>query len=308
MRVMNAQDVIQTSGLVVMVYGDPGIGKTTLANTAPNPIVLDFDKGSHRASLHKQVVQFESWSDMLQSRAQLDELLNQSDTIIVDTVGTLLDSIALHLVETQPMLAKNSIKLWGELKKAFLEFFLPLRAKNKNIVFIAHAKEKEENETRIKRPLIAGSSYDLLMQTCDLIGYYSMRNNVRTLTFDMSDTVVAKNCAGIPPLQIRSVATMTNLLGLILSDTRQALAKRTEQQATALQIVSEWQESATKLIESGKCTLKQVEKFMADLKDKSTDFPSGTSVAVWATVKPVFESAGFTWDAEQAKFTQAVEQ
>lgn len=305
MKLMNANDIIQSTGLVVMVYGDPGIGKTTLANTAPKPLVLDFDRGSHRASLHQQVVQFESWGDLLQSRTQLDALLNECETIVVDTVGTLLDSINSYLIETQPMLAKNSIKLWGELKKSFQEFFAPLRARNKNIIFIAHAKEKEEGDYRIKRPLIQGSSYDLLMQTCDLIGYYSMRNNVRTLTFDLSDTIVAKNCAGIPPLQIRSVETMDSLFGLILNDTRQALANRNSQQSTALKIVTTYQTLAQEVLAKKNCSIKMVQSFMDNLKSASTEFPQGTSVAVWAAIKPIFESAGYIWNAEIAKFEEA---
>lgn len=302
MKLMAANDIIESAGLVVMIYGDPGVGKTTLANTAPNPIVLDFDRGSHRASLHKNVVQFDSWADVIQSRKELDVLLDQSETIVVDTVGTLLDSINSHLIESQPMLAKNSIKLWGELKKTFQEFFIPLRARNKNIIFIAHAKEKEEGDQRIKRPLIQGSSYDLLMQSCDLIGYYGMRNNVRTLSFDMSDAIVAKNCANIPSIQIRSVETMEDLFKLILLDTRSALTNRNEQQQKALQTVATWRQYADNLIQGEECSIVHIEKFMETLKQESTSFPKGTSAAVWATVKSIFETADYVWDAEAGKF------
>lgn len=304
MKVMTANDIIESTGLVVMIYGDPGVGKTTLANTSPNPIVLDFDRGSHRASLHKNVVQFDSWADVLQYKKDLDVLIEKSDTIVVDTVGTLLDSINTHLIETQPMLAKNSIKLWGELKKSFQEFFTPLRAKNKNIIFIAHAKEKEEGDIRIKRPLIQGSSYDLLMQSCDLIGYYGMKNNVRTLSFDISDSIVAKNCAGLPPIQIRSVETMEDLFKLILLDTKNALSNRNAQQQRALQSVAIWRDKAESLIAGGDCTIADISDFMDALKAESTNFPKGTSAAVWATVKSIFETSNYLWNAESGKFEE----
>lgn len=309
MRVMTANEVIESTGLNVLIYGEPGIGKTSLANTAPNAIVLDFDKGSHRASYQQRVVQFDSWQDLLESKNELDTLLKDCDTVIVDTVGTLLDSINQHLVETQPLLAKNSIKLWGELKKSFTDFFGPLRAMNKNLVFIAHAKEKDEGDVRIKRPLIQGSSYDLLMQTCDLIGYYSMKNNVRTLSFDLSDTVTAKNCAGLEPIQVRNLESMPDLLTTILDRTRLALNKRSELQSASLAHVRTWTKQAKELVKAQKKYLSEenIADFMSQLKRTGPSLPTGTSVAIWASVKPVFEGAGFQWDVENAVFTKLQE-
>lgn len=307
MRIMTANEVIESTGLNVLIYGEPGIGKTTLANTAPNAIVLDFDKGCHRASYQQRVVQFDSWQDLLQSKNELDTLLTNCDTVIVDTVGTLLDSINQHLVDTQPLLAKNSIKLWGELKKTFNEFFSPLRAMNKNLIFIAHAKEKDEGDVRIKRPLIQGSSYDLLMQTCDLIGYYAMKNNVRTLTFDLSDTITAKNCAGLEPIQIRSLESMPDLMSQLLDKTRASLNKRSERQSESLKIIREWTSKAKKLSTDAKLSGKQIASFMESLKKTSADFPSGTSTAIWASIKPIFESVGFEWDAELQSFNKQAE-
>ena len=56
-KVYSQQDDLIYQGLNILIYGDPGIGKTTLANTAPNPLVLDFDRGSHRAS-HRYLQSF----------------------------------------------------------------------------------------------------------------------------------------------------------------------------------------------------------------------------------------------------------
>jgi hypothetical protein len=218
-----------------------------------------------------------------------------------------LDSINSHIIETQPLLAKNSIKVWGELKKSFTDFFAPLRKMNKNLIFIAHAKEKDEGDVRIKRPLIQGSSYDLLMQTCDLIGYYAMKNNVRTLSFDLSDTVTAKNCAGLEPIQVRNLESMPDLLSNILDKTRASLNQRIEKQTNSIQIIRTWTESARKLTKVKSFSSEVIQQFMQELKSKSLEFPSGTSVAIWASIKPIFENAGYEWDAENQIFNKVEE-
>jgi hypothetical protein len=297
MKVYNAQQVIETTGLVTLIYGEPGIGKTTLANSSPKPILLDFDRGAHRASFGKTVVQFDSWQDMINSESELNNLIEESETVIIDTAGTLLDLIQSHLVDTQPMLAKNSIKLWGELKKVFTEYFTPLKRSGKNIVFIAHSKEKEEGDIRIKRPLIQGSSYDLLMQSCDLIGFYSMKNNRRVLTFDISDTVVAKNCAGIEPIEITDLNFASNAMTHIIEKTRGKLVNRLEEHQEAIDKVQTWISYA----ETAEPSI--IYQALVEAKFKKTE-----KTSIWAGVTRVLKERGYAFNEETKQFEHATVQ
>lgn len=291
MTIYNENDQLPMSGLTVLIYGDPGIGKTTLANTAPRPVVLDFDRGAHRSSLRKKVLQFVNWQDVINCKHTLADVYAECDTVIVDTAGTLLDYMQQYLIEQDPKLANNSIKLWGALKKTFAEFFNPLRQLGKNIIFIAHAKEKEEGDTRIKRPLIAGSSYDLLMQACDLVGYYTTQGNKRVLTFDLSDTVTAKNCAGIKPVVMGDVATMGNAMTALLLSTHESLRAQAEEHKEAITTVMQW------TVHAETCDPETIFTELEHAKLKKSE-----KTAVWASVSNVMKTRGYAWNKETKVF------
>lgn len=291
MKVFEKHQVVSSTGLIVLIYGDPGIGKTTLANTAPNPLLLDFDRGAHRASLGKKTVQFDSWNDLVENESELSILINQSDSIIIDTAGTLLESMNNYLLDTQPSLAKNGIKLWGELKKMFNDFFQPLKKLNKNIIFIAHAKEKEEGDIRIKRPLIQGSSYDLLMQSSDLVGYYTSTGNKRLLTFDLSETITAKNCAGIKPILVSDIPSMHSQMEDIIVQTKQALIQRSEDHDSSISIVQQWEEIA-KTVDP-----KSIYQMLTDAKIKKSE-----KTSVWAAIQQVMKTRGYEFNKENTIF------
>lgn len=294
MRLIQQTDDMNVQGLNILYYGDPGIGKTTLAFTAPNPLLLDFDRGVHRASHRKNAIQFDSWQDVVQSKADLDKLIAQHETIIIDTAGTVIEAMQGYLVQQNPALLRNGIKLWGETKRLFQEFFLPLKLSGKNVVFIAHGKEKEEGDVRIKRPLIPGSSYDLLMQSCDLVGYYTTIGNRRVLTFDLSDTVTAKNCAEIAPVQIGGLHEMTTQLTEIITHTEQAIAKRSKEQEAAIAIVAEWAKKAE--------AAKDANKFVAELGKAGLD--DAVKRTVWAGVVQTFGKQGLVWNSETKQFQE----
>ncbi len=296
MRLITQNGGMQVNGLNVLIYGDPGIGKTTLANTAPNPIVLDFDRGLHRSSLLKNGLQFESWQDLLNNKQELDNILAKHDTIIIDTAGTVIELMQMHLTINNPGLLRNTIKLWGETKRTFQEFFTPLKLSGKNVVFIAHAKEKEEGDMRIKRPLIPGASYDLLMQSCDLVGYYTTQGNKRVLTFDLSDSIVAKNCAEIAPVHVDGLHSMTTCLTNILEHTKSAISRRSKEQEAAIALVSEWSEKAK--------AAKDANKFVADLSKAGLE--DALKRAVWASVVTTFGERGLQWNKESSKFEEVV--
>ena len=83
---------IQTK-IKALIYGQAGTGKTTLALSAPKPLLFDFDNGVHRVNFaHLQnvdTVQIRSYQDFLD--VLNNENLTPYETFVIDTGGKMLD-------------------------------------------------------------------------------------------------------------------------------------------------------------------------------------------------------------------------
>lgn len=293
MQIRKSLEEMPERGLNILIYGDPGIGKTTLANTAPDPLVLDFDNGYHRASHSKHYITYNSWGNVIQDKQDiLTALKNDYKTLVVDTVGTGIELMQTHLLETSPALSKATMKMWGETKKTAADFFGPLKFAGKNVVYIAHAKVKEDGDVRRVVPNIPGSTYDTIMQSCDLVGYYTTTNNKHILTFDLSDTVTAKNCAGIAPIVIPDVMNMAGLLTGVIEETKAALIARAKNQEQGLEVVAKWTQAAEKAKDPN-ALYEQV---------SSAGLSSDVKRSVWFAIVQTLAKRGFAWNAEVKAF------
>src|SRR5690606_38238567 len=55
LKITKASDPLTVEQLIVCIYGPPGLGKTTLGFSARKPLLLDFDRGAHRAAENPRV-------------------------------------------------------------------------------------------------------------------------------------------------------------------------------------------------------------------------------------------------------------
>ena len=63
LKIVPASDPIPVENIVLTLYAAPGWGKTSLACTANKSLLLDADKGSHRATGVKDRVIISSWPE-----------------------------------------------------------------------------------------------------------------------------------------------------------------------------------------------------------------------------------------------------
>lgn len=96
LNIITSDQALQVNSIITYIYGDPGLGKSSLGFSANKPILLDFDKGSHRTGDLRRgaVVQVQKWTDVSNLKAQD---LASFNTVIIDTVGAMLECIKAHL-------------------------------------------------------------------------------------------------------------------------------------------------------------------------------------------------------------------
>ncbi len=191
--------------LSILIYGQPGIGKTTLGCSSPNSVLFDYDGGVQRINGAHQVatVQIKSWEDTTEALKEL-ETMPEIKTIVIDTVGKMLDYMALYIVKNDSKQGKRdgslSLQGYGQRKTMFQNFIKQVFVSGKNIIFIAHEKEEKRGEEFVKRPEIGGSSANDLMKELDLVGYMQAIGKDRTITFDPTEQYYAKNTCSLPTI------------------------------------------------------------------------------------------------------------
>ena len=190
--------------LSVLIYGQPGIGKTTFGVSAPDAVLFDYDGGVQRINGAHQVptLQPTSWEDTNVALQEIQNEMPEIKTIVIDTVGKMLDYMSAYIIKTDPKMAMRdgslSLKGYGVRKQMFVNFIKQLSLMGKNVIFIAHEREDKRNETIIKRPEIGGSSQGDLIKELDLVGYMSAYGKDRVITFDPHEEYYAKNTCNLP--------------------------------------------------------------------------------------------------------------
>lgn len=191
-----------TKKIRLLIAGFPGIGKTTLALSAPKPLHIDVDRGVDRvqAKNRKDYIQPNSYEELLED---LKSDLSDYDTLVFDTGGKLLDLMKPYIIRQDSKNGQKdgqtlSIKGYGAVGKEFQRLmdnaFYQL---NKNVVVIFHAKEDKDGEATKLRILVEGSTKDNVWQPMDLGGFMEMYNNKRTIGFSNCERYFAKGTHGI---------------------------------------------------------------------------------------------------------------
>ena len=186
----------------MLVYGQAGIGKSTIALSAPSPLLFDFDNGINRVNFAhvKDTVQIENYTDMLEVINKED--LSSYETLVIDTGGKCLDKMAEYIIGKNPRMGKANGSLtlqgYGERKMEFAALCKLIASKNKHVIFVTHRQTQQDGDDIRYVPLFGGSNYDSLVTELDLVGYMEANGRKRTITFDPTSKNDGKNTCNMP--------------------------------------------------------------------------------------------------------------
>lgn len=227
-----------------LIYGQPGIGKTSLALSAPKPLLIDFDNGLRRVAKQYQTdsVQIESYQNLLDILTQED--ISGYETIVIDTLGKMIDRIADWLAISNPKVKQAdgqlSMKGWGNVKAEFQRLLKLLESKNKSVIFIAHEKEEKVGDEVMKRPDVAGSSGKDIVKDLDFMGYMSIKGGKRTIDLAPNEAYYAKNSLGLDSfLEYKPLIGINNFLSTAIFDAYQEKLKNDDKLAKEYDVLIE---------------------------------------------------------------------
>lgn len=192
----------QEKRIRMLIAGYPGIGKTTLALSAPRPLHIDIDHGIDRIEprVRASYIQPNTYQDLLDDLIPTN--LTNFDTLVFDTGGKLISLMTPWAIKQNPKYGQTdgslSLKGYGFVGREFVRLmdycFYEL---HKHIVCIFHTVEEKDGDNFKLRIKVEGQTKNNVWEPMDLGGFVEMQGNKRTIGFSNCERYFAKGTRGI---------------------------------------------------------------------------------------------------------------
>jgi energy-coupling factor transporter ATP-binding protein EcfA2 len=294
MPIIKKNDITPERPVIIVLYGTPGSGKTSVATTADTPIVIDTDRGYDRAVQRVDTLTASKWEDVLTEA----ETLKSYKTVIVDTAKAALDDyLSAYVCEKNYKLKNNGLKRFGQMADEFKQFVNSLRANGQDIIFICHDKETLDGDTIKHAPDCTGQSKDLLIRIADQVGYVFIQNKQRVINFEPLDNFVGKNVAQLGQIQIPDAPSkeFDTCMADIIKTVKQSIQSKSEAQRKAQEMLAQLRENLAEA---------DTEKGVEVIMKQARDLPPILKAPFFAEAKEALAAKGFMFDAEKKKFVK----
>jgi|ERR1700722_1361568 len=238
-KIISATEAIDVSQLCVVIFGQPGSRKSSLAQTAESPVTMAFDNGIYRAFGRKESAMFDTWQDVM------DFDLSKYKTPVIDTVGQCLSKLGQAIVRDN---AKNgnrtgglTLQGYGALKESFKGWVEGRKKAGQDLVFIAQEKEDRNGDDSYFRPDIVGGSYNTLMEVCDLVGYLHFENGRKVIDFNPTDRWMAKAPpCGWQQMVLPDFAAQPDFLAKLIAEAKASMGRISGESAQMAATIDQW--------------------------------------------------------------------
>ncbi len=251
MPILKKEEALPARPVIILIYGEPGIGKTSLFNTSDNPLLIDFDRGVDRSIMRQDTLIVSKWED-IEAEEKAQTFSNYS-TIGIDTAKAALDDFLMAYVQKKDHKnAKNKLAAYGAIGDDFKVFIANRRSENADIVIIAHSKDEKDGDVNKKIPDVTGGSFSLLLRIADQVGYMKTINNKRTIQFEPSDTTIGKNVARLETIEVPNETDplFKGFMARLIQNVKTAISAQSEAQQEAIKKMADLQEQIEKTTDS----------------------------------------------------------
>jgi hypothetical protein len=245
LNIIKASEPMEIKNIVLTLYAAPGLWKTSVAQTADDPLTLDFDKGIYRAFNRRAAVPVVKWSDVA---GMTGEDLAPYKTIVVDTAGRALDCLGADIIDGNPKMGRAdgslSLQGFGALKSRFAQWQSFLRSQGKDIILICHMDEQKNGDDTQERIDAQGSSKNEIYKSSDAMCRIRLDNrDNRFLDFDPRQGGFGKNPAQLPKIPIPQLKDNPLFLAGVIKQIKDSINRITATQAEAVTEQNEWEEA-----------------------------------------------------------------
>ncbi len=203
-----ASDLVGATGLGLLIFGPPGVGKTTLAATAQDSeygrdaILFELDPNGFESITDVDIPIWPTPDDgevtYNDFRGIVDKLVAAKDkgpfkTIILDSISAIYyDYILTKLTgsrEKQP-----SQNQWGEANRIMIKLMMDLLTLTNygiNVIFIGHSMDQQDEDSTMKYLAGTPKGRDEILRNIGRVGYldWDRRKEKRELSFKPSRKV-----------------------------------------------------------------------------------------------------------------------